>query len=44
MLKINITNSVMFIITMVKFIMAKPTMDQLVVVKLIMLNQLSWLN
>jgi hypothetical protein len=38
MLKINIFNLVMFIVTMIKFIMAKPTMAQLVVVKLIMLN------
>jgi hypothetical protein len=38
MLKINITNLVMLIITMVKFIVAKPTMAQLVLVKLIMLN------
>jgi hypothetical protein len=30
MLKINITNLFMIIITMVKFIMAKPTMAQLV--------------
>jgi len=34
----------MLIVTMVKFIMARPTMAQLVMVKLIMLNQLSWLN
>jgi hypothetical protein len=34
----------MFMVTMVKLIMAKPTMTQLVLVKLIMLNQLSWLN
>jgi hypothetical protein len=38
MLKINITNLVMFIVTMVKFILAKPTMAQLVMVKLIMKN------
>jgi hypothetical protein len=38
MLKINFTNLVMLIITMVKFIMAKPTMAQLVVVKLFMWN------
>jgi hypothetical protein len=38
MLKINITNLVMFILTMVKFIVAKPTMAQLVMVRLIVLN------
>jgi hypothetical protein len=38
MLKINITNLVMLIVTIVKFIMAKPTKAQLVMVKLIMLN------
>jgi hypothetical protein len=38
MLKINITNLVMFIVTMVKFILAKPTMAQLIMVKLIMKN------
>jgi hypothetical protein len=38
MLKINIDNSSMLIRTMVKFIVAKPTLDQLVMVKLIMLN------
>jgi hypothetical protein len=38
MSKINIPNLVMFIVTMVKFIMAKPIMAQLVMVKLIMLN------
>jgi hypothetical protein len=38
MLKINIINLVMLIVTKVKFIMAKPTMAQLVMVKLIMLN------
>jgi hypothetical protein len=38
MLKINIANLVTFIVTMVKFIMAKPTMAQLLMVKLIMLN------
>jgi hypothetical protein len=37
MFEINITNLVMFLVTMVKFIMAKPRMAQLVV-KLIMLN------
>jgi hypothetical protein len=44
MLKINVANLVMLIITMVKFIMIKPTIAHLVMVKLIMLNQLSWLN
>jgi len=34
----------MFIVTMVNFIMEKPTMAQLLMVKSIMLNQLSWLN
>ncbi len=29
MLKINIANLIMFLVTMVKFIMAKPTMAQL---------------
>jgi hypothetical protein len=38
MLKINIANSIMLIITMVKFIMAKPTISQLIMFKLIMLN------
>jgi len=38
MLKINITNLVVLIVTIVKFIMAKPTMAQLIMVKLIMLN------
>jgi hypothetical protein len=38
MLKINIVNLVLLIVTMVKFIMAKPTMAQLVLVKLIKLN------
>jgi hypothetical protein len=38
MLKINITNLIMLIVTMVKFIMAKPAMAQLVIVKLNMLN------
>jgi hypothetical protein len=38
MLKINIVNLSMVIITMVKFIKLKPTMAQLVMVKLIMLN------
>jgi len=38
MSKINIVNLVMRIISMVKFITAKPTMAQLVMVKLIMLN------
>jgi hypothetical protein len=38
MWKINIANLVMFIVTMVKFIMAKPTMAKLVKVELIMLN------
>jgi hypothetical protein len=38
MLKINTTNLIMFIVTMVKFIMAKPTMAQLIMVKLIMFN------
>jgi hypothetical protein len=38
MLKINITNLVMLIVTMVKFIMAKPMMAQLEMVKLIILN------
>jgi hypothetical protein len=34
----NITNLVMLIVTMVKCIIAKPTMAQLIMVKLIMLN------
>jgi hypothetical protein len=38
MSKINIANLIMLIITMDKFIMAKPTMAKLVMVKLIMLN------
>jgi hypothetical protein len=38
MSKINIVNLIMFIITMVKFIVAKPTMAQLVMAKLIMVN------
>jgi hypothetical protein len=38
MSKINIVYLVMFIITMVKFIVAKPTMPQLVMAKLIMVN------
>jgi hypothetical protein len=38
MLEINIINLIMFIVTMVKFIMGKPTMAQLVMVKLIMPN------
>jgi hypothetical protein len=38
MLKINTTNLVILILNMVKFIMAKPTMAQLVMVKLILLN------
>jgi hypothetical protein len=38
MLKINIVNLVMFIITMVKFIMEKPTMAQLIMFKLIMVS------
>jgi hypothetical protein len=38
MFKINIANLVMFIVTMVKFRMAKPIMAQLVMVKLTMLN------
>jgi hypothetical protein len=38
MLKINIANLVMLIVTMVKFIMVKSTVAQLVTVKLIMLN------
>jgi hypothetical protein len=40
MFKINIVNLVMFIITMVKFIMAKPTTAQLVMVKLIIMIKL----
>jgi hypothetical protein len=38
MLKTNKTNLVMLIVTMVKFIMAKPTVVQLLIIKLIMLN------
>jgi len=38
MLQINISNLVILIVTMVKFIMLKPIMAQLVMVKLIMLN------
>jgi len=38
MLKINITNLVMFIVTIVKFIMAKPKLAQLIIFKLIMLK------
>jgi hypothetical protein len=38
MLKINITNLIMHIITMVKFFMAKPTMAQLIMVELIILK------
>jgi hypothetical protein len=38
MLKINMANLIMLILTMVKFIMGKPTIAQLVMVKLIMLN------
>jgi hypothetical protein len=44
MCEINITNLVMLIVTMVRFIMEKQTMTQLIVVKLIMLYQLLWLN
>ncbi len=44
MLKIYIINLIMLIITMVKFIITKATMAQLIMVKLIMLNQLSWLK
>jgi hypothetical protein len=32
MLEINIANLIMLIVTMVKFVMAKPTMAQLVMV------------
>jgi len=38
MLKINIDNLCMLIKTMVNFIVGKPTLDQLEMVKLIMLN------
>jgi hypothetical protein len=38
MLEINTANSIMLIITIVKFLMAIPTMAQLVMVTLIMLN------
>jgi len=38
MLQINIINLIMLIVTMVKFIMGKPTMAQLIMVKLIRLN------
>jgi hypothetical protein len=38
MLEINIINLIMGIVTMVKFIMAKPIVAQLIMVKLIMLN------
>jgi len=38
MWKVNITNLVMLIVTMVKFIMAKPTMAKLIKVELIILN------
>jgi hypothetical protein len=38
MLQIYIVNLIMLIVTMLKFIMAKPTTTQLVMVKLIMLN------
>jgi hypothetical protein len=38
MLKINMANLVMLIVTMLKFIVAIPTMAQLVMVKLIMLK------
>jgi hypothetical protein len=38
MLKINIVNLIMHIVTMVKFFMAKPIMAKLIMVKLIMLN------
>jgi len=38
MLKINIANLIMFILTIIKFIVEKPKMAQLVMVKLIMLN------
>jgi len=38
MLKIHLVNLFMFIVTIVKFITTKPTMAQLIVVKLIMLN------
>jgi len=44
MLIINITNLVMLIITMVKFIMAKPTMAQLVTIKLIIMVKITKLN
>jgi len=38
MLKINIANLIMLIVSTIKFIMAKLIMAQLVMVKLIMLN------
>jgi hypothetical protein len=41
MLKINIDNLVMLIVTMVKFIMRKPTMAQLIMVKLIIMVKLT---
>jgi len=37
MLEINIANLIMFIVTMVKFIMEKQKMAHLIMVKLIML-------
>jgi hypothetical protein len=52
MLKINIVNLVMLIVTMVTFTMGKPTMAQLIMVKLIIMVKLTnakppivkWLN
>ncbi len=41
MLKINIINLAIFIVTKVKFIVAKPTMAQLVMVKLIIMAKLT---
>jgi hypothetical protein len=38
MLKVNITNLIMVIVTIIEFNMAKPTMAQSIMVKLIMLN------
>jgi len=40
MLKINVVNLIMLILTMVKFIMTKPTMAQLIIVKLIIMAKL----
>jgi len=44
MFNTNVISLIMFLVTIVKFIMAKLAMAELIMVKLIMLNYLSWLN